>query len=126
MKNKMTIKQQLEKYLNGEKFECHNFYDWFCKETSLEKKSNNLFKKLNSISNTLKFDINKTYSYFKNNSMLNGNLYDDFRICDLESGVIIYKIVCYIGRYELYGNENNFNYPLVEGKWNDIKEFFIK
>jgi hypothetical protein len=124
MKNKMTIRQQLEKHLNGEKFECHNFYDWFCIETSLEKKSNNLFKKLNSISKSSKFDIDKTHSYFKNNCMFSGQNFNEIVICNIESGVSIYRIACYIGRYELYGNENNFNYPLGEGKWNDIKEFF--
>jgi hypothetical protein len=123
-KNKMTIRQQLEKYLNGEKFECHNFYDWFCRKTSLEKKSNNLFKKLNSISKSSKFDIDKTYSYFKNNCMFNSPNFDEIVIGNIESGVSIYNISCRYGKYELYGNENNFNYPLVNGKWSDIKEFF--
>ena len=121
---KITTRQQLEKFLKGEKFDCHNFYDG-CRDSSLEKKSENLFKKLNSISKSSKFDLDKTYTFFKNNCPMNGPLYDDFRICDLESGDVIYTISSRKGIHEVYGKENDFNYPLVEGKWIDIKNFFL-
>ena len=121
----MTTRQQLKLFPKGKKFENHNFYDWFCRDSSLEKKSENLFKKLNSISKSSKFDLDKTYSYFKNNCPIKGTTYDDFRICDLESGNTIYTVSYRKGIYEVFGKENNFNCSLVEGKWIDIKNFFL-
>ena len=122
---KITTREQLEKFLKGKKFESHNFYDWFCRDSALEKKSENLFKKLNSISKSSKFDLDKTYSFFKNNCPIKGATYDDFRICDLESGNTIYTVSYRKGIYEVFGKENNFNCSLVEGKWIDIKNFFL-
>ncbi len=47
---------------------CFNFYDWFCKDTSLQRKSKTLF---GQVKRFLKFgpevDILNTYVFFKNN-----------------------------------------------------------
>ena len=46
-----------------------------------------------------------------------GPLYDDFRICDLETGNVIYTVVpSYNGQSEVWGSANDFKEPLFEGK----------
>jgi hypothetical protein len=107
------------------------WYDWFCKDSSLPKKSEQLLKKLQAISASTKFDSHATSVFFKNNCPLNGSLYDDFRICDLESGDVIYTIVpssgfkANKGKAELWGKENDFKEPIIEGRWQDIKNWFL-
>ena len=107
------------------------WYDWFCKDSSLNRKGKDLLKKLKMIASSKKFDNDKCYVFFKNNCPLYGSLYDDFRICDKETGDVLYCVVpksgykCDNGRAQLYGVDNNFNEPLIEGTWRDIKTWFL-
>lgn len=106
------------------------WYDWWCRDTSLVNKTKNLGKKVIQIMKSSKVDCEKNYVFFKNNCPGHGNLYDDFRICDMETGEVIYTVVpssgCSSskGMSEVWGRENNFNEPLVEGSWKDVKSFF--
>lgn len=107
---------------------CHGFFDWWCKDSSLENKSKSLCSKVRVIAkHTLKFDPTKVYVFFKNNCPCCGPLYDDFRICDLESGRVLFTIVPksgHTGRAEVWGEDNSFKVPLVDGTWSDVKRFF--
>lgn len=112
------------------------WYDWFCKTSSLENKGKNLLTKLkvivkaNSKSLNPKFDPSKTYVFFKNNCPCGGSLYDDFRICDTETGDVLYTIVPSSGfrgnkgNSELWGKDNEFNEELIDGSWKDVVEYF--
>jgi hypothetical protein len=55
-------------------------------------------------------------------------LYDDFRICDIETGGVKYTITpkdtWEKGQASVYGRDNNFEKSLVVGNWNDVKKFF--
>jgi len=45
----------------------------------------------------------------------------------METGNVIYTIVPrsgHTGKAEVWGRENNFDGPLVQGKWKDVKTFF--
>ena len=55
-----------------------------------------------------------------------GGLYDDFRICDIKSGEVIYTITPRDnhGKATVWGRENNFDEPLAEGTWNHVTTFF--
>lgn len=77
------------------------FFDWFCKDESLKSKSKKLLSNVRSIvkkmmknGNFSKFDPSKCYVFFKNNCPCygDGRLYDDIRICDIESDDVIYNI----------------------------------
>lgn len=109
---------------------CYGFYDWFCRDTSLKNKSARLISRLKSIvkANNNKFDPAKTYVFFKNNCPLAGPLYDDIRICDIETGNVLYTIVPnngYTNEAELYcWLDDNVTEPVVTGKWSDIKRYF--
>lgn len=108
---------------------CHGFYDWFCKDTSLPNKAKRLCAKLKTIANSKKFNPDETYVFFKNNCLVVG-LYDDFRICSIETGKVLYTVVpqCAGSKLaEVWGTENKFEGPLVrlvEGTWDDVKNFF--
>ncbi len=133
----MNIATFAERFLRGD-FDMNTkkcqieagWYDWFCRDTSLANKTKNLGKKVLQLMKSTKIDAEKNYVFFKNNCPMIGNLYDDFRICDIETGDVIYTIVpscghnASKGRAEVWGRENDFRKPLATGTWKDIKTYF--
>lgn len=124
---KTTLRQQLEAFENGvfldsdgqEDSGCFVFFDWFCKDSSLKRKAESLFKKTKIFVKMKDVDLDSTYVFFKNNCPLAGPTYDDFRICDIESGNVIFTVTPKSGHTdmaELWGRENNFKEPLKTGK----------
>ena len=124
---KTTLRQQLEAFENGVFLEsegqedsgCFVFYDWFCKDSSLKRKATALFKKTKMFAKMKDVDLDSTYVFFKNNCPMDGPLYDDFRICDIESGNVLYTVTpkCgHSGMAELWGKDNNFEEPMKTGK----------
>lgn len=117
--------------LNGEGNPADCFFDWFCRDSSLKNKAAALLKRVRAISRSKKFDNDKCYLLFKNNCPASGNLFDDFRICDIETGDVIYTVIpssgfrCNKGNALVYGNENNFRGPILEGTWSEIKAWFL-
>lgn len=108
------------------------FYDWFCKDSSLPKKGQRLLAKLRVITPSPRFDSRKTYAFFKNNCPMDGSLYDDFRICDIDTGDVVYCVVPSEGYRATKGqscvwgrdpSDNEFK-ELVRGSWGDVKNFF--
>ncbi|MBQ7633365.1 MAG: hypothetical protein IJS88_04550 [Alphaproteobacteria bacterium] len=132
MEKELTITETLKQWKSGELDIKALWYDWFCKETSLENKGKTLLQKLNAISGSTKFDNDKTYVFFKNNCPCNGSLFDDFRICDIETGDVIYCVVpksgynSNYGKAEVWGKENKFDDPIIEGTWKEVKDWFLK
>lgn len=139
MLNHETLRETIKAYRDGEydKDRAESaqkirklWYDWFCKDSSLTNKGRSLLQKLNQIADSKKINMDKTYVWFKNNCPCNGCLYDDFRISDIESGDVIFTITpksghkCDKGKAQLYGQENGFEAPIVEGTWKDIKDWF--
>ena len=106
------------------------WYDWFCRDTSLPAKTKKLVRYLRQIALSNKFDATKTYTFFKNNCPCDGRLYDDFRICDIKTGDVLYTIIpsnghnVKLGQSEVWGAENDFKEAIVEGTWKEVKEFF--
>lgn len=129
---KTTLKQQLEAFnqgkfidSNGNESWCYNFYDWFCKDTSLKNKSEKLFKTVKRWVEKRNTDTDKVYVFFKNNCPMNGPLYDDFRICDIETGDVIYTVIPksgHSGLAEVWGRQNEFQGALITGK--NMNEIF--
>jgi hypothetical protein len=107
------------------------WYDWFCRKTLLKAKGDRLLEKLEEISESTKFDNDKCYVFFKNNCPCVGNLYDDFRICDKETGEVLYTIIpssghkCEKGKAMVYGVDNDFEEPLVVGTWRTVVKWFL-
>lgn len=106
------------------------WFDWFCNDESLRGKTAKLGKKLLQLMGSPKIDCEKSYVFFKNNCPMWGSLYDDFRICDIETGDVLYCVTPSSGHNQnkrkagVWGKENDFKEALVEGTWRDVKKFF--
>ena len=127
----INLKQQIEAFnkgiildSDGESSECFNFFDWFCRDTSLENKAKKLFTQVKQfVKANPKLDTTKVYVFFKNNCPVNGQLYDDFRICDIESGDVLYTVIpeekYAVTKWDekcvIWGKENNFEGPIRKG-----------
>jgi hypothetical protein len=103
MKN-TTLKKQIAAWKNDRTVLDNNgqtneagfwgFYDWF------------RFIKAHP-----ELDLEKCCVLFKNNCPMVGPTYDDFRICDLETGNVIFTVTpncSHSGMAEVWGQENNF------------------
>jgi hypothetical protein len=104
----------------GQNDECYNFYDWFCKDSSLRNKSWKLMKQVKTfLKHNQQIDLLEHYVFFKNNCPMNGPLYDDFRICNIETGDVVYTVTpkCgHSGLAEIWGRENAFKGPIKTAK----------
>jgi hypothetical protein len=103
------------------------WYDWFCRDTSLAKKTIALTNRLLSILPSYKINLDTMYVFFKNNCPMSGPLYDDFRVCDMTSGDVLYTVTprsSHSLKAEVWGRENSFKEPIVIGTWKDVVKFF--
>jgi len=90
---------------------CSNFFDWFCRDHALEDKARKLFPRVKTFVEKMGVNLDTTYCIFKNNCPANGSLYDDFRICDRETGHVIWTVIpkCgHSGQAEVWGTINGF------------------
>lgn len=78
------------------------WFDWFCRDSSLVNKTIRMGNIVKQIKAGGKLDLETSYVWFKNNCPLNGPLYDDFRIADIE-------------------NNNNLFVVQIDCVWNDTK-----
>lgn len=122
-----TLKEQLQAFNQGQFLSsdgnldtrCFVFYDWFCKDSSLERKANKLFKKVKTFIKHFDIDLDNTYVFFKNNCPLGGSLYDDFRIVDIKADRVLYTVTpkCgHNGQAEIWSSLNDFDGPLYQGQ----------
>ena len=128
----LTLKHQFEAFKqgriidsHGNQDDCFNFYDWFCKSTALERKSKKLYRAAIKFCETFKVDLDKHNVFFKNNCPMCGPLYDDFRICDIESGEVIYNVTPksgHTGEAEIYFRGNGFDKALHSGS--NLREIY--
>lgn len=68
---------------------CFNFYDWFCKDSSLEKR---MLKLIPTVKFLVKYQIinpDTTYVWFKNNCPVDGQLYDDIRFSTIKDNAYL-------------------------------------
>ncbi len=98
------------------------WYDWFCKDSSLVKKTKRMGNIISKLREGGKVNFKNWYVWFKNNCPLNGPLYDDFRFADLETGEVQFTIqldCCWNQKkYTVYGRtpdgEFHSDEPLFE------------
>ena len=129
---KVTLGHQLEAfskgiYLDSDGTEsgCFNFYDWSCEDKSLKGKANKLFPMVRRFAKQMNIDLSKHYVFFKNNALLAGFRGDDFRICDIKSGEVVWTVIPKSGHSfmcEVWGAKNEFKTPIFKGK--NLSEFY--
>ena len=117
---KATIKQQIAAWKNnrtilnsdGEVCPFYGFYDWFCKDSSLRIRGERLMPKVIKFLKTQPtIDPEKHYVFFKNNCPMVGPTYDDFRICEIETGDVVFNVIprcTHSEKAEIWGRENRF------------------
>ena len=107
---------------DGQDSWCFNFYDWFCREGALRKKSDKLFPAMIRFCRKMNLDTSQYYCFFKNNCPSFDHLYDDFRICDRETGDVVFTVVPRRTHRdgstsaEVWGKYNNFAGPIAQGR----------
>lgn len=106
----------------------YGFYDWFCKESSLENKSDKLLTKLKFLVEQGIIDGDKNYVWFKNNCPCMGTLYDDIRISTISDNTFIGGIAPSLGFTAQKGECNVWSlvYNDEEAKENEIAERSFK
>ena len=113
---KVSLAEQLNAFASGRIIDsegdqntCFNFYDWFCKDSALERKANILFPKVKRfLKENSEIDILSTYVFFKNNCPVLGPLYDDFRICN--ENEVLFTVIpkCgHSGKAEIWGKNDS-------------------
>jgi len=95
------------------------WYDWFCKDESLASKTKRTGNIVKQFKDGGKLNLDKMYVWFKNNCLLAGPLYDDFRIADIESGDTLFTI-----RINCFREEKR--YTFMERKTILIHRFSIR
>lgn len=139
---KMSIERFAERLQNGEfispsrRVQCEaGWYDWFCKDSALARKTEFLGNKVLAIMNSKRFDKKKCYVFFKNNCPCVGPLYDQFSICDIETGDVLFCVQhlnkgshgCDRAHWELYDfvSDVEDENVITNGTWSDVKKYFM-
>ena len=133
----VSLKQWIENYNNHDydnsdfDTQCRaGWYDWFCSDKSLANRLKKLAPKVIRISKSAKVNPETMYVFFKNNCPMNGDLYDDFRICDMKTGDVIFTVVPRSGHKideglgEVWGKENGWDGAIMRGNMKEIYEYF--
>lgn len=123
MRSEISIREWVERFNDG-KYESSDvqaqieagWYDWFCKDSSLVNKTKRMGNIIKQIKPGGKVDLDSSFVWFKNNCPLEGALYDDFRISDIESDITLLVIQIenknYASRYTLFHISNDFKAPV--------------
>jgi len=135
--NEMSVREFIRNYEKGSYEDPSTdtmidagWYDWFCEDDELKPRLDAMFPIVKQIAASSKIDTNKMYVFFKNNCPVRGDLYDDFRFCEIKNGDLVYTIVPASGHTkekgmaEVWGRENEFKGALAKGTWNDILAYF--
>lgn len=125
MRNGITLRTWIERFNKGD-FNAKDvatqieagWYDWFCKDSSLAKKTKRMGNIIKLFIEGGRIDLDLHYVWFKNICPLGGPLYDDFRIAEIETNDIVFRVQIDSyreeERYTVYGKFNDFDKPLFE------------
>lgn len=135
----MNLKEWVIKFKEGE-FDSPDretqiragWYDWFCGDDELIYGTKEMGEIISQIVNSNKFNAEKVKVVFKNNCPIVGDLYDDFRICDIEKGRNLYVVdinppIEWYGGYKycVFG-EGSFACPIYKtDNVENLIQFFI-
>ena len=135
--NNISIKQFIKNYEKGKYNNPDTntmidagWHDWFCDDAELKPRLDAMFPKVKEIAHSSKINMDTMFVFFKNNCPGIGDIYDDFRFCEMECGDVVYTIVPASGHEKskgqasVCGRENEFKVALAEGKWDDVAIFF--
>ena len=122
MEKQIKLSEWIQRFKAGE-YDSHDkttqinagWFDWFCRDTSLVNKTKKMGNIIKQIKAGGKVDLETSYVWFKNNCPLNGPLYDDFRIADMETNnnLLVIQIDCAWNdsKYTVYERLDGFDKP---------------
>ena len=125
MDKQIKLSEWIQRFQSGD-FENKNtktqieagWYDWFCRDTSLANKTKKMGNIIKQFKAGGKVDLETSYVWFKNNCPLNGPLYDDFRIADIENNnnLFVIQIDCVWNdsRYTVFERLDGFEKPVFQ------------
>lgn len=135
--NQVSLKVQAENNFSLDT-ETNLFYDWFCSDKSLAARGKKLagqvrkIMTINAASASKSFDEDKVYVFFKNTCPMVGKVYDDFRICDLETGDVLFTVTKSLGYDSCFGAsslwarqlDGSFQEIVEAGTWQEVLDNF--
>ena len=119
MRNEVSLRTWLARFNNrgfkakdvGTQIEI-GWYDWFCKDSSLANKTKRMGNIIKQFKEGGKITLEQHFVQFEKYSPLNGLLYDDFRIAEIETNETVFTVQINNSREEarfiIYGKMNNF------------------
>lgn len=137
-RNELTVREWIQRYDEGH-FEDDSlrtqlnagWYDWKCRDTTLVNKTRYLGEKLKQLAASGKIDVDTTFIFFVNEEPKSGHLTDKIRICDHETGDVLWTIVPRsgaaknFGKSEVWQKVDEGHYERVyEGNWRGVKSMF--
>lgn len=134
--NQKNLTTQVNEFLRGDydaadhDTQCKSgWYDWFCKDKALAAKTQKLYNFILKIYKSKKFDPQNVYVFLKNNCPTQGLLYDDFRICDLKTGNVLFNVSLKDShennKARVFDIKNGFDKPVVVGTPGDVVKWFL-
>jgi hypothetical protein len=104
------------------------WFDWFCEEEELSERLQPLASIVSKLKNSTKIDVTTMYVFFENKQPVDKDIYDDFKICSLNSDTVYYTVVLNSPyedfKWTVYGYENNFSEAIVNfNKDSDLVEW---
>lgn len=115
------------------------WYDWFCSDKSLGRRLVAMASKVKIITKSDKINPDTMYVFFKNNCpMWTSGTYDDFRICDIETGKVIFTIIPKFPKFVKEGRDDfhseckivsevysaEAGKTVLSGTWKDVLDYF--
>lgn len=124
----MNIREMMTAHSEGTLSEITPWFDWFCKKEALPRRAEKLWKILDKICNSTRFDASKTYVFFKNNQpAFKSGTYDSLSICDIETGNVLFWISPkdgHTGKAQVFDRSVGFDAPAVQGTVRDVYRYF--
>lgn len=125
MEKQIKLSEWIERFKSGEFDKPDSttqikagWFDWFCRDSSLANKTIKMGNIIKQIEVGGKVDLETSYVWFKNNCPLNGPLYDDFRIADIENNnnLFVVQIDCVWNdsRYTVFERLDGFEKPVFQ------------
>jgi hypothetical protein len=124
----MTINEFLKNPMSTEN-DCFGFFDWFCRDKSLKNKMLALKGKVAFLVKSGVINGDENYVIFKNNCPMEGELYDDLRVIDIETDEMVCGLAPKLGynNREMKGKCEFWTFDdegsVVETLYDNYKEF---
>lgn len=122
-----TINEFLADPIGTTEDDCYGFFDWFCRDKGLKSRMLKLKGKIAFLVKSGVIDGDKNYVILKNNCPFDGDLYDDFRVLDMDTSKMICGLAPSLGYNHMKGKCEFWKFDkdgeVMEFMFEDYKTF---